>query len=94
MKNNILSIAFLSSILFSCATKSNVPTTEVKKVVSETDIAEGKNLYENNCAKCHKLYEPKEFSASEWKPIVRSMQKKAHLSDEEGQKIYAYVANH
>ncbi len=55
------------------------------------ELAEGKELYDNNCAKCHKLYDPKDFSAEEWKPIVMVMQKKAHLDDLQGQKIYNYL---
>ena len=59
--------------------------------VMTPELAEGKNLYENNCAKCHRLYEAHSFSAEEWKPIVASMQKKAHLDDLQGQKIYNYL---
>ena len=51
----------------------------------------GKMLYENNCAKCHDLYAPKDFNAEQWKPIMLSMQKKAKISDEEREKIYAYL---
>ena len=69
---------------------------EVKKptpvaTVMTPELAEGKSLYENNCAKCHKLYDAKEFSAEDWKPIVARMQKKAHLDDIAGGKIYNYV---
>lgn len=102
MKYKILALTILAAIIYSCASKSSVPTTEVKKTeptasttptatVMTADLAEGKSLYENNCAKCHRLYDAKEFSAEEWKPIVARMQKKAHLEDLQGQKIYNYV---
>lgn len=101
MKYKVLAIAFLVVVIFSCASKSNVPATEVNKTESvvksaevkvlTAELAEGKSLYENNCAKCHKLYDTKEFSAEEWKPIVTRMQKKAHLDDLAGQKIYKYL---
>lgn len=51
----------------------------------------GKTAYDNNCAKCHKLYEPKEFSKTEWAPILLRMQKKAHLSDAEMAPITNYI---
>lgn len=91
-----MALAVLASIIYSCASKSSVPTTELKKEEAKTspmtsELAEGLYLYENNCAKCHKLYAPKDFNAEQWKPIVKSMQKKAHLSDIEGQKIYNYL---
>lgn len=106
MKYKVIALAVLAVIIYSCAAKSSVPTTEVKKTESNEptdkdkkgvatvmipELAEGQNLYENNCAKCHKLYDAKDFSAEEWKPIVSRMQKKAHLDDLQGQKIYNYL---
>ena len=104
MKYKVLVLSILAVIIYSCASKSSVPTTEVKKTepnvttaevkiatVMTPELAEGKSLYENNCAKCHDLYNPKDFTAEQWKPIVLDMQKKAHLDDAAGQKIYNYV---
>jgi cytochrome c5 len=96
MKYKVLAITVLTTIIYSCASKSTVPTSEVKKEEAKTspmtsELAEGMYLYENNCAKCHKLYSPKDFNADEWKPIVARMQKKAHLSDFDGRKIYNYL---
>lgn len=64
--------------------KGNVAT-----VTSE--LSAGKTNYENNCAKCHKLFDPKDFSKAEWAPILVSMQKKAHLSDAEMAPITNYI---
>ena len=85
MKYKVLALAVLATIIYSCASKTAVATTEVKKeevkfaTVMTPELAEGKSLFENNCAKCHKLYNPKDFTKEQWKPIVISMQKKAHL---------------
>jgi cytochrome c5 len=54
-------------------------------------LAEGKNLYENNCAKCHKLFAPTDYTAEQWTPIVLRMQKKAKIQDDEREKIYFYL---
>ena len=92
MKYKVTVLFCLAVVVFACSTKkSSVPTVEAKKVELTPELAEGKMLYENNCAKCHKLYDTKKFNAEEWKPIVASMQKKAHLDDLQGQKIYNYV---
>ncbi len=100
MKYKVLALGVLAGIIYSCASKKssvpteeakNVPITEVKKVELTPELAEGKMLYENNCAKCHSLYETNEFSAEKWKPIIARMQKKARLDDIQGQKIYNYV---
>lgn len=105
MKFKLLSLAVVALIIYSCASKSSVPTLEVKPsepavttmptvagpTVMTAELVEGKDLYEKNCAHCHKLFDPKDFSREEWKPIVLSMQKKAHLDDVQGQKIYNYL---
>lgn len=80
-------------VLVACSTKQSMaeappppppPSKEVSAkdlVFGDTALAEGKQLYDNNCAKCHKWYEPKQFSKEEWKPILVRMQKKAKLDD-------------
>jgi len=90
MKNKILAMALLSLTIYSCSPKV-VPTEEPKKIELSAALAEGKSLYENNCAKCHDLFKPKDFNAEQWKPIMLSMQKKAKISDEQREKIYNYV---
>lgn len=99
MKFKVLTLVVLAALIYSCASKSTIPTKEVTKVeptvtattVMTAELAEGKTLYESNCAKCHDLYNTEDFSAEAWKPIVIRMQKKAHLDDIQGQKIYNYV---
>jgi cytochrome c5 len=100
MKYKVMALAVLAVIIYSCASKSSVPTAEVPKTpevktvaaaVLTPELAEGKSLYENSCARCHRLYDAKEFSAEQWKPIVLRMQPKARLDDAQGQKIYNYL---
>lgn len=84
-------------VIWSCSTKKIVTTPDTKTVVATDiasgEVAEGKSIYENNCAKCHKLYDTKSFSAEEWQPILISMQKKAHLTDAQRIKIYNYITS-
>lgn len=105
MKYKILSIAALALIIYSCKSSSGTTaanetrpaatpapaTASAGPSVMTPELAEGKSLYDNNCAKCHRLFSPNEFSAEDWKPIVAKMQKKAHLDDLQGQKIYNYL---
>jgi cytochrome c5 len=65
--------------------------TDVKEVVVSMSATEGKNLYDNSCGRCHKLFEPKEYSKTAWVPILKSMQKKAHLTDAEIEGIAVYI---
>lgn len=94
MKLKISVIVVLGFMIYSCASKSTLPVpvvAEVKKEVVTSSVEEGKNLYENNCANCHKMYGAKDFSAEEWKPILKSMQKKAQLNDTEMVSISDYI---
>jgi cytochrome c5 len=61
------------------------------KAVNTERLAEGKSMYENNCAKCHKLFSPLDHTQTEWVPILNRMQKKAHLDDAQMALISEYV---
>ncbi|MHC0445750.1 cytochrome c [Flavobacterium sp. 3-218] len=87
--------------LASCGTKKTTAVAETKATAPvETaqvtaaltpELAEGKNLYENSCARCHKLYEPKQFTKEDWAPILAIMQKKAKLDDVKMASITNYI---
>jgi len=84
-----------------------VPETPIAKVVEpvvvpqeENPVAmviltetqeQGKKLYENNCAKCHKLFDPKSNNAEKWVKILHKMQPKAQINDADREKIYSYL---
>jgi cytochrome c5 len=68
------------------------PKEEIKSATVMTpELAEGKNLYENSCGRCHQLYAPTDYNAEQWKPIVERMTPKARLDEAQGQKIYNYL---
>lgn len=104
MKLKIIVIAFVALLIYSCAAKSSVtivetkkeelskePVVETKYVVMTEALAEGKTLFENNCAKCHSLYNPKDFSSEQWQPILIRMQKEAGLDDAQMGSISNYI---
>lgn len=90
MKAKIMALAVVGVLLYSCSPKTAPAPTEVKKELSPA-LAEGKSLYENNCAKCHKLHNPSNYTAEQWSPILERMKKKAKIDDATTAKIYAYV---
>ena len=107
MNKKILFAALLAFAVFACGPKPTVvapvaPVTPISPVVTAepvttnaavltAEVAEGKTSYENNCAKCHKLFAPEDYSKEDWMPILKRMAKKAHLDDVETGKIYAYL---
>jgi cytochrome c5 len=72
-------------------TVASDPVKEAKQFVLTPALAEGKAAYENNCAKCHDLFKPKDFSKEAWAPILVSMQEKSRLSDSEMAPITNYI---
>ena len=95
MKTKLITIASVFILTLACSPKIQLPSEEKLPPPPETpmspELVEGKTLFLNNCSKCHDLYSPKDFNAEQWKPIMLSMQKKAEISDEEREKIYAYL---
>jgi hypothetical protein len=98
MKIKIIAIVLLGTFIYSCSPKAiqpEAPKIDVAPIVIETpltaELAEGKALFVNNCGKCHNLYDAKDFNAEQWKPIMLRMQQEAKISDEEREKIYAYL---
>lgn len=83
---------FALIILASCAQKTAEPVTKVEtKPATAEEIAQGKTLYAQHCIKCHKLFEPSEFSAKQWMHEVPPMAKKAKIDTQKENLILAYV---
>src|SRR5438552_10278892 len=54
-------------------------------------LAEGRKLYVAKCAKCHKFYNPGNYSDQEWKIWMGKMSKKARLKPEQQAAVSEYV---
>lgn len=101
MKNKIILAILLGSIAFSCGSPKVVamqpsdPTVpqmpSPPKEGSAAHIAQGKGLFETHCARCHKLYSPTDFTQTEWEPILKKMQPKARLDDQQIDLVREYI---
>lgn len=99
MKLRITSLAAAVIVLAACSPKVVPPVSEpapppappARTNALTPELAEGKTLYENNCIKCHRLYDRREYEAQEWRPILKSMQANAGITDAETEKIYNYL---
>jgi cytochrome c2 len=63
----------------------------VMEVTPMDDVSEGSQLFETNCVRCHKLKNPSDYSAEEWKEIVPRMAVKAKIDSYTENKILEYV---
>lgn len=79
-------------IIASCSQKTVEPVTTTKTASTE-EIAQGKKLYADYCIKCHKTYNPSDFSAKKWNHIIPEMAKKAKIDTEKSDLILSYVLN-
>lgn len=106
MKLTSYIIIGLSATLFACTAKkattaSKAAAPAASDIVAEidskyTDIQkeEGKTIWQANCQKCHKLYEPESHTIAKWENILQRMSKKAKLNDVDAGKVRAYVLTH
>lgn len=79
-------ISFLSIILI-----TNCGSSESHKFSMQTNFPAGRNLYYSKCISCHKAYEPKMYTAEQWKNILNEMGKKAKLNSTEIDSILNYL---
>ncbi|MBS1772079.1 MAG: hypothetical protein JST82_04420 [Bacteroidetes bacterium] len=94
-------LTFSAALLLVAACTSKKATTsakspadvvaEVKKNYTADDMAHGKELWQSNCNKCHKLHDGPEFSVEKWENVLPRMIKRAKLSDDDGAKVRAYL---
>ena len=96
MKNFALLILF-QYLLFTSSSISTI-TVVPKNLAAVSRLNQnksksisGKELFLANCGKCHKLYQPSDFSRQKWVAIMKKMQKKAKLTDEETQLVLNYI---
>jgi cytochrome c5 len=96
MKKTIIAFTILTAIISSCAPKVVVeqevtPVKEQTVTKPEVKYLEGKTLFDNNCGKCHELFQPSQFSKAEWAKIVPAMAKEAKLNPTQENQILMYV---
>lgn len=93
-------ISFLIStliILAACSPKTTeiIEVVEVEESVPDAfpsaEVAEGSQLYNDNCGKCHKFKVMSDYTQEQWKVIVPEMAEKAKLDETQENKILQYV---
>lgn len=100
MKKTALVAACTITIqLAGCATKHATTSTEtpeqerasVKATYSETQIMQGKTIFQHSCNKCHDYKMPEDYSVKEWDKVLPSMLRKSHLNGNDAGMVRAWI---
>lgn len=99
MKKNIIALSILAAVItvVSCSpkiaktTSTDTPATATTSKFTAQELEDGKILMEGNCARCHKLKAPENYTAESWTKILKRMIPKSKATDEENAKISAYI---
>jgi len=81
------------AVFISCASTLYFPTQHdaLSQKTSLEKLQQGRKLYMNNCAGCHNLYLPSEFTVIAWEPLLNKMQKRSRINDSQKELIAAYL---
>jgi cytochrome c len=98
----ISSLMLASLLLIQCTPKKTTTTVmtpaqkvaDVKKNYTEAQMEEGKTLWQGNCNKCHKLFDPGSRTVDKWEAVLPSMTKRAKLNDQQAGMVRAYLLSH
>ncbi len=55
------------------------------------EFAAGRKIYVAKCAKCHRFYEPANYTETEWRTWMEKMNKKAKLKPEQDELLNRYL---
>lgn len=54
----------------------------------------GRKIYVSKCAKCHRFYEPRNYSDEDWDRWMDKMSRKSKLKPEQERELRAYLADY
>jgi len=92
-----LFLAVLSGIIISCSKTPDTSSLYVPSYADTTatatlaELQEGRALYVNNCATCHQLYSPDNFTPTQWQGIMASMAPRTGMNSDEVTLVTKYV---
>lgn len=79
----ILLLALLAPGLAAAAPATSELTTK--------DMVAARKLYVGKCAKCHRFYEPKNYSETDWQTWMQKMNRKSKLKTSQADLLKAYL---
>lgn len=59
--------------------------------LTREEIRDARKIYVAKCAKCHRFYEPKDYSEADWQMWMRKMNKASKLTEEQARLLTKYL---
>lgn len=69
----------------------SVPDSANTGNLTREDQREAARLYTAKCARCHKFYNPADYSAAEWQMWMNKMSRKARLRSDQAQLLSRFL---
>lgn len=93
-------ISLVFFLLIGGCTKNNTDTSSLYLPTSSdvtlsttlSELQQGRDLYINNCGRCHGLYSPDNYTPAQWKNILNSMVPKTGMGTAEILLVTKYVS--
>src|SRR5438309_9799456 len=86
----VISIVGCSKVTNTTNSKAE-PSKNAGKPVSLEELNQGHDIYTSNCGRCHKLFDPTQFSDNKWESVLPDMGKKSKITDEQLAKVKNYI---
>ena len=80
--------------IFTLLLLTKIDPEELDKKKDLKNVETGKNLYINNCAKCHVLVNPDEYKYDKWQPIVGRYREKKIISKTEEKALLEFLESY
>ena len=93
----VMLIALLVAVVFASCSKTSTSAVYVPAPADVTvnatlaELDQGRTLYVNNCGRCHGLYSPDDFTASQWRSILPGMTPKVGFTSAQTSLVTKYV---
>lgn len=81
----------LRLILISCVALASPWSVAPEHDLTRKQRIAAKKIYDSKCAKCHRFYEPKDYSEDEWRLWMAKMSKKAKLNPGQDRLLNRYL---
>jgi cytochrome c553 len=77
--------------LLACSALAVAQTAAASQDLSARELTAARKMYVGKCAKCHRFYEPKGYSESDWQRWMQSMSRKSKLKPEQENLLSRYL---